>query len=131
VEREKVTVAQTVRTISASGGVAVLAHPALLRMDARAFENLLIYVTKLGMVGVECYHPTQTPEMAREYRAAAQRHGLLITGGSDFHGGVSQANQPQSEPGDGLATFYDADEQALRLLEAIDRRKRGLAPLKR
>lgn len=129
VEREKVTVAETVKTIGASGGVAVLAHPALLHLDWRAFENTLIYLVKLGAAGVECYHPTNTPQMAQQYREAAQRYGLLITGGSDFHGGATEAGKPQSEPGEGLESFFDADRQVQRLLEAIDRRRRGLSPL--
>ena len=39
-----------------------------------------------GAKGLEVYHPNHTQEQTKHYLALAKEHGLLITGGSDYHG---------------------------------------------
>jgi predicted metal-dependent phosphoesterase TrpH len=38
-----------------------------------------------GVVGLEVFYPTHTPTMIAHFRTVAQRLGLVMTGGSDFH----------------------------------------------
>lgn len=71
--------------IRASGGVAVLAHPGRIEGDAAAVESLLNGLCAAGLGGIECVYITHTPEQTAYFRAYARKHGLLVTGGSDFH----------------------------------------------
>ncbi|GAA3407119.1 PHP domain-containing protein [Paenibacillus hodogayensis] len=67
--------------IREAGGVPVLAHPGLYDDDALV-QRLIDY----GLKGIEAYHSDHAPETERHYAAMAQRHGLIVTAGSDFHG---------------------------------------------
>jgi predicted metal-dependent phosphoesterase TrpH len=82
IERVKVTPRQAVDVILAAGGLAVLAHPGWGRQD-----RLIPGLVEAGLDGIEVYYPDHTPDQVREYAALAGRYGLLITGGTDFHGG--------------------------------------------
>ena len=69
------------RAVKESGAVAVLAHPGLY-----GNFDLLPRLCALGLDGVEARHPRHSPEDTRIALEAAGRHGLFVTGGSDFHG---------------------------------------------
>ncbi|GAB2702396.1 PHP domain-containing protein [Paenibacillus thermoaerophilus] len=72
---------EAVDWIREAGGAAVLAHPGLYG-DEPLVERLIAY----GLDGIEAYHSDHTPEQERAYAALAERHGLVATAGSDFHG---------------------------------------------
>jgi predicted metal-dependent phosphoesterase TrpH len=82
VERVKVTPAQAVQVIHAAGGIAVLAHPGWGQQDA-----LIPGLVAAGLDGIEVYYPDHTPDQVRHYNGLAERYRLLVTGGTDFHGG--------------------------------------------
>ena len=82
VERLKVTPAQAVEVIRAAGGLAVLAHPGWGQQDA-----LIPDLVAAGLDGIEVYYPDHVPAQVEQYSALATRYGLLVTGGTDFHGG--------------------------------------------
>lgn len=70
-----------VRAIGEQGGVAVLAHPGQMNSWASVPD-----LVAAGLAGIEAFHPDHGPvdeELAFE---AAARHGLFVTGGSDYHG---------------------------------------------
>lgn len=67
--------------IQEAGGKAVLAHPGIYHDDA-----LVEAIIHQGLDGIEVYHSDHTPEEEAKYLSLAQRSGLLITAGSDFHG---------------------------------------------
>ena len=77
--------AQVIRVIREAGGVPVLAHPVYLEGDA-----LIEQCVRDGLVGLEVYHSSHTPEQVRHYEELADRLGLLRTGGSDFHGDAKE-----------------------------------------
>jgi hypothetical protein len=104
---ERLTSADAVRLIHESGGVAVVAHPQRLR-SATALDDLI----DLGVDGIEVVHPTADGEMRRRLTDKAREHGLLITGGTDFHAPVE--DRPIGVP------FPRSDVE--RLLEAIAQR---------
>lgn len=81
VQVQSITTADALRWIREAGGVSVIAHPGLYERD-----ELLEQWVRDGVRGIEAYHSDHTPEAAERYRAFAEQHGLLITGGSDFHG---------------------------------------------
>ena len=63
-----------------AGAVPVVAHP------GASGRGLLRKLVAVGLRGIEVIHPEHTPEMVRYYRHQAKQMGLLITGGSDYHG---------------------------------------------
>ena len=73
-------VAESIAAVNAAGGLAVWAHPAL--EDARHFPTL----AECGLAGVEALRPSLDPLASVELEQAARSAGLLVTGGSDWHG---------------------------------------------
>jgi predicted metal-dependent phosphoesterase TrpH len=86
IERPKPTPRAGIETIRAAGGVAVLAHPAVLRLSSADLSALLTDLVKDGLMGLECYYSSHSPGQTELYLSLACKHGLVVTGGSDFHG---------------------------------------------
>ena len=63
-----------------------MAHPCSLKLDPPELEAQVETLTAMGLDGIECHYHSFTSEQSRQYLALAHRHGLLVTGGSDFHG---------------------------------------------
>lgn len=78
--------ATVVAAIHAAGGIASFAHPGVTRRDA-----LIAPLADQGLDAIEVYHSDHTPEEIQLYRGLAQRLGVLVSGGSDFHGEDPQA----------------------------------------
>lgn len=89
VERLKVTPADAVAIIRAAGGLAVLAHPGWAQRD-----GLIPDLIASGLDGIEVYYPDHSPALVEHYTDLARRYGLLITGGTDFHGGTLATRVP-------------------------------------
>ncbi len=81
VPKRKMSAERALQLIHAAGGVAVMAHPALNHDD-----TLVDRLARLGLDGLECFHPKHSNSASAKYEAMAQRLGLLVTGGSDCHG---------------------------------------------
>lgn len=64
-----------------AGGIAVLAHPGQLNN----FEAIDEWV-ELGLEGIEVFHPNHNQDDRQKSVRYAQKHHLIMTGGSDFHG---------------------------------------------
>jgi predicted metal-dependent phosphoesterase TrpH len=79
--------ADVVDAIRAAGGVPILAHPGASLADGGVSAATLAPVLEFGVAGLECYSSYHDADTARVCRAFCERHGLLITGGSDCHGG--------------------------------------------
>ncbi|MBO7745007.1 PHP domain-containing protein [Paenibacillus sp. MWE-103] len=67
--------------IREAGGTSVIAHPGLYHNDA-----LVEAIIAQGAQGIEVFHPDHDAAAETRYLAMAKRHGLIATGGSDFHG---------------------------------------------
>lgn len=89
VPRPDVTVADAIRVIHEAGGLASLAHPGLHSRDA-AIPDLVA----AGLDAIEVYHVNHSPGLTAHYRRLAERRGLLVTGGSDFHGTTGRDHGP-------------------------------------
>ena len=83
VERYRMTSGEAIGHIKRAGGVAVLAHPALNRVDPQ-----LPNMADQGLDGLEVWHSRHSPAQVEHYLVLAKRLGLLTTGGSDCHGTV-------------------------------------------
>ncbi|MGS0764670.1 PHP domain-containing protein [Syntrophomonas curvata] len=88
VPRYKFLPAEAVELIKGAGGIAVLAHPGLLKVPEKIIE-----IIKLGIEGLEVYYPEHSGEQQQELAILAGQYKLLITGGSDFHGPASQESR--------------------------------------
>ena len=82
VEREKMTPAEAVALIARSNGLPVLAHPFTVN-DPQA---MVIELKTAGLVGIEAYYNGYTADEIKSLVSLADRHGLIATGGSDYHG---------------------------------------------
>jgi predicted metal-dependent phosphoesterase TrpH len=92
VDRRRLSLPQAVRALRASGGLPVIAHPGIMRTDAAGLAAIVREVAKLGVVGLECYYPAHDRETVGRLLRLCERHGMVATGGSDFHGSVKPAN---------------------------------------
>ncbi|MFO7168880.1 MAG: PHP domain-containing protein [Chloroflexota bacterium] len=83
-----VGVDEVIRVAHAAGGLAVLAHPGRSKgiYAIPAEEADVAAMAAAGLDGIEVFYPAHSPEQQQFYLALAQRHRLLITGGSDSHG---------------------------------------------
>jgi predicted metal-dependent phosphoesterase TrpH len=88
VPRDKLSPQEAIELILAAGGVPVLAHPAKVTEHIPA-------LTWAGLQGIEAYYNDyETPEV-RYLVKLARKHGLIVTGGTDFHGtGITSAPEP-------------------------------------
>jgi 3',5'-nucleoside bisphosphate phosphatase len=78
---------EAIAMIRDAGGIAALAHPFTLGLNtAETLRPLLKNLMALGLAGVECYYPEHSPDQEALYLSLARELGLLLTGGSDFHG---------------------------------------------
>jgi len=100
VPRPDVTVVEAIQVIHEAGGLASLAHPGLHDHD-EAIPDLVA----AGLDAIEAYHGTHTRGQVRHYRRLAERRGLLVTGGSDFHG----AGGRDYAPAPGMPCLPEAD----------------------
>ena len=87
--------------IKNAGGKAYLAHLHLTKMEGKELEDYLIRLKEAGLDGIEGYYTEYTPEMQVTYQALAKKYGLLLSGGSDFHG----ANKPHIKLGEGYGNL--------------------------
>lgn len=76
----------TVAALSGMGLVVVLAHPMRLELEREPLYALIREWKARGLRGVEAYHPSAGRRGARLLDALAREEGLLVTGGSDYHG---------------------------------------------
>jgi predicted metal-dependent phosphoesterase TrpH len=72
------------------GAIPVLAHPGITQVD-----GLISDMIGYGLMGIEAYHADHTAEQRAFYAQLAAKNGLLVTGGTDFHG----PNAPNPELG--------------------------------
>ncbi len=82
-------IAHAIETIHVAGGVAVLAHPVVLRSEAgeRITARDVAQLVEMGLDGIEIYHYRMTePDVQRYFLDIAISCDLLISGGSDEHG---------------------------------------------
>ncbi|HEX7320518.1 MAG TPA: PHP domain-containing protein [bacterium] len=70
-----------IKKIAQCGGIAVAAHPGAL-----GSSEILYQLIMDGIVGIEVWHPEHSKQAEAEYYETAMKNGLLMTGGSDFHG---------------------------------------------
>lgn len=87
VDKYRIECAKAITMIRAAGGIPVLAHPCHLRLQGgKTLDALVEAMTGMGLAGIEVFYPDQSPAQTAAYMETARAHGLLMTGGTDFHG---------------------------------------------
>lgn len=84
VPRRGASPAEVVRIIHDAGGLASLAHPGVHQRD-----HLIDALAAEGLDAIEARHSDHDSATEEHYRRTAARLGLLVSGGSDFHGNVT------------------------------------------
>ena len=84
VHYEKLSISEGVALLRNSGAVPVWAHPYLFR--GGKVEDVLKEMVDAGLMGIEVYHPCHSPKERKHLEQLCTHYGLLMTGGSDYHG---------------------------------------------
>ena len=86
--RRVLSAAEGIRLIQLAGGVSVLAHPATIDNSLRKIPALVAELTACGLDGIEVYYPAHSRKNRKQLSSLASRYGLVVTGGSDYHGDI-------------------------------------------
>jgi predicted metal-dependent phosphoesterase TrpH len=117
VERHSQTTEQAIARVRSGGGIPVVAHPVRLGLSRDLERSVLMRLRDAGLLGAEVYHSEHPPELQAHYRQLAEELGLLMTGGSDFHGSL--------KPGTQLGTGQNGNVRVPR--EFLDRMRESVA----
>ena len=94
VGKYRVPMADAIGAIDSAGGIAVLAHPYLNDLKGQdGLEPFLKTLIAMGLGGIEAIYPDHPQTATTEYCRLARKYGLVITGGTDFHGEVTPGIQ--------------------------------------
>jgi hypothetical protein len=102
VPRPKVTPMDAVDQILQAGGIAILAHPVMYHMSDGQLRELIHELQAHGLTGMEAIYSENTAGDEQHLKQLAREEGLLISGGSDFHG----ANKPDIRLGTGKGHLH-------------------------
>ena len=103
VDKYRVKCSRAIEAILGAGGIPVLAHPGLLEYESdQQLDELVGHVKQMGIQGIEVYYPEHTADQTALFKELARRHDLLMTGGTDFHGGI----HPEIEMGTGKGNLF-------------------------
>lgn len=100
---EKFSAQEGIQLLRQCDAVPVWAHPYLFR--GGDVEAVLPELVAAGLLGVEVYHPSHTPSQTRKLEELCKTYGLIMTGGSDYHGpgknddrhsGLNQLHLPET-----------------------------------
>lgn len=111
IKKEKMNIADAIALINDAGGIAVIAHPMEIFKEEKYFVEagmeessnipkedygkqaffkwlfeVLKELKKIGLGGIECYHPSATVDDSHSLVKIAEKLKLHITRGSDYHG---------------------------------------------
>ena len=97
-----------IELINRAGGIAVLAHPHSLKLSYEETYEKIKELKSYGLAGIEAYHSDHSPEQAQKYREFAEKEGLIITCGSDYHGPIAK---PTIKLGQGINSNLPTNDE--------------------
>lgn len=100
-----------IHLIHSAGGLAILAHPTLYKLNKVNMYNLINILITEGLDGLECMYPSYTPAQTKDFIRLCKKYHLICTGGSDFHG--------ENKPGLDLGVGYGSLEVPETFLEGL------------
>ena len=118
--KEVLTPRDAIALIHGAGGVAVMAHPGLIAMNDHALlERIADLATEDGLDGIEAYYSQHGEAQTQRFLKIAQDHGMIVTGGSDYHG-IAKPHVP-------LGVVYEGQPARPELLTALRERQAKIA----
>jgi hypothetical protein len=105
VERPRLSVTEAIALATESGAVTAVAHPYTIEGNRDTYPALFAELHDLGLVGLEAYYPEHSPDLRRHLADLATDLGLVVTGGSDYHG----AGKPGLHVGTGFGDLMVPD----------------------
>ena len=114
VERKKLSVEEAVSLIRDCGGLPVIAHPGQNHGERQWPRERFRALKPHGLRGIEVYHLAHAPSVAAEFERIARSEGLLVTGGSDYHGQVKTVSI-----GQGLDAWRNSQQDLKKILTAL------------
>ncbi len=79
---------EAIGIIQDAGGIAVLAHPLQLDKSVDNLDHALQQLCEMGLDGIEVYYPNHSRSFRKRLIVLADKHSLVMTGGSDYHGSI-------------------------------------------
>ncbi len=113
IARRYMPISEGVKLLTAAGATVVLAHPCHLNPDPMALRALITELMEAGLAGLEAFHPSASRQQAPMIESMARSMGLLVTGGSDYHGDQNCSTRMGRMP----SGWKNPEEDLQRLLE--------------
>lgn len=111
IENDYPSYKEVIELIKSVGGASILAHPAKFYTEAEIQEFI-----EAGIDGLECIHPSHNFTLQKKYSEMVEKNALLLTGGSDYHGGKEMAERH-------LGVVCIANKHSMRMKRMTDQRK--------
>jgi len=86
VEHVKPQAEEVISRITEANGLAILAHPACSDPGLEKIPAFVAQLKDYGLAGLEAIYPTHSQKVCRLLKTLAAQHGLLLSGGTDYHG---------------------------------------------
>lgn len=88
IEKKCAPLIEAVYAVKAAKGIPVIAHPMSLYLSWSKLPDAVKGFQSLGVRGLEAWHPSTRYNNCKRLEALAEKLGLIVTAGSDFHGSV-------------------------------------------
>jgi predicted metal-dependent phosphoesterase TrpH len=86
IPRTRLTPAQAIDILKAEGATPILAHPYILGLKPHEMDARVAELAELGLEGIEAFYTEHSDSQTEQYKGLAKKYGLVVSGGSDFHG---------------------------------------------
>ena len=113
-ERFRLSPEEALSLVAGAGGVVSLAHPASTGYNPAELRRFVGHLAEHGLAGIECLYTGYLPNQVEEYVGLAREFGLLVTGGTDYHG--------DNKPGIRIGVAYGRLKVPLSAFEALEAR---------
>lgn len=77
---------EAIRFFNKAGATVVMAHPFQLKLNKTALEKMIFDAREAGLSAIEAWYSTHDDEQTNTVIDLAQKYGLALSGGSDYHG---------------------------------------------
>ena len=123
INRKKVSASEAISLIHDAKGIAVLAHPPLYNLSKKDTQEMVKSLADSGLDGIEAVYSTYHNDQEAEMKRLASTFGLVITGGSDFHG----TNKKYIHLGTGRGNLYVHDSIYDSLIDYYEKKQKTLS----
>ena len=131
VDKFRLPCKEALELIHNAGGVSIIAHPGIIK-DNKKFtvEKLIKDLKQLGLNGIEAYYTSHSHEQTTNFINLAQKHDMIITGGSDFHGALNQEVNIGTGRGE-LVVYDELFNNLINTIETLHSKNKSLETLEK